>query len=115
MQQNFKKHFLFLKRLHQGQAKLLYKYIVYDLIYEENQNKFDTYVNIIFDNAALVTDSKLTYLRNLLLIKEKWTAAYAPILFTSRTHTTSRIESMNSQIKARVHSRSTLPEIFQMF
>jgi hypothetical protein len=48
MQQNFKKHFLYLKRLHQGHAKLLYKYIVYDLIYEEKQPNFETYVNIIF-------------------------------------------------------------------
>ena len=33
----------------------------------------------------------------------------------ARTHTTSRIESVNSQIKARVHSKSTLVEVFQMF
>ncbi|CDW84932.1 UNKNOWN [Stylonychia lemnae] len=115
MQQNFKKHFMFLKRIHQGQAKLLYKYIVYDLIYEENYQKFQTTLNIIFQHADLVTEAKLTYLRNLMQIKEKWTTAYAPDIFLARTHTTSRIESINSQIKARVHSRSTLVEIFQMF
>jgi hypothetical protein len=85
-----------LKRIHQGHAKLLYKYIVYDLIYEENQKLFETYVNIIFQNQALIGESKLNYLRNLLIIKEKWTAAYSPMIFSSRTHTTSRIESMNS-------------------
>lgn len=50
-----------------------------------------------------------------MLIKEKWTTAYAPNLFTARTHTTSRAESVNSQIKARVHSKSTLVDIFTMF
>lgn len=96
MQQNFKKNFLYLKRIHQGHAKLLYKYIVYDLIYEENQELFETYVNIVFQNTEMIGESKLNYLRNMLAIKEKWTAAYSPTIFTSRTHTTSRIESMNS-------------------
>jgi len=96
MQQNLKKHFLYLKRIHKGHAKLLYKYIVYDLLYEENPKVFETYVNLIFQNTAMIGESKLNYLRNLLIIKEKWTAAYSPALFTSRTHTTSRIESMNS-------------------
>ena len=36
MQQNFKKNFLYLKRGNKGPSKLLYKYIVYDLIYEEH-------------------------------------------------------------------------------
>jgi hypothetical protein len=63
----------------------------------------------------MIGESKINYLRNMLAIKEKWTAAYSPTIFTSRTHTTSRIESMNSQIKARVHSRSTLIDIVQMF
>ena len=85
------------------------------MIYEESPKKFETLVNIVFQNAEIIGESKINYLRNLLAIKEKWTASYAPTLFTSRTHTTSRIESMNSQIKARVHSRSTLPDIFQMF
>ena len=48
-------------------------------------------------------------------IKEKWTSAYSPNIFLARTHTTSRIESVNSQIKARVHSRSSLVDIFHMF
>jgi transposase-like protein len=115
MQQNLKKHFLYLKRVHQNHAKLLYKYIVYDLLYEESQQLFETYVNIIFQSQDIIGEAKLNYLRNLLMIKEKWSAAYAPTVFTSRTHTTSRIESMNSQIKARVHSRSTLVDIFHMF
>jgi hypothetical protein len=115
MQQNFKKNFLYLKRTNKGQAKLLYKYIVYDLIYEEHQDLFESYLNIIFENASVIGDSKISYLKNLLAIKEKWTAAYAPQNFTSRTHTTSRIESMNSQIKARVHSRSSLIDILTMF
>ncbi len=72
-------------------------------------------MNLIFENASLIGENKLSYIRNLLVIKEKWSAAYAPVLFTSRTHTTSRIESMNSQIKARVHSRSSLIDIVQMF
>eukprot|EP00347_Sterkiella_histriomuscorum_P023960 403332789 len=115
MQQNFKKRFLFLKRIHQGQAKLLYKYIVYGLIYEENQKVFETTLNLVFQSVDLIGSHNLEYLQKLMLIKEKWTSAFAPTIFLAKTHTTSRIEAVNSQIKARVHQRSTLVEIFQMF
>lgn len=78
MQQNFKKHFLYLKRSKEGIGKLLYKYLVYDLIYEEHQDLFEAYLNIVFENSSLIGESKLSYLKNLLAIKEKWTSAYAP-------------------------------------
>lgn len=87
---------MYLKRIPKGIAKLLYKYIVFDLIYEENQQVFETYLNIIFQNSDLIGESKINYLRNLMIIKEKWTAAYVPNVFLARTHTTSRGESMNA-------------------
>lgn len=47
------------------------------------------------------------------MIKEKWTAAFAPKNFIAGTHTTSRGESLNAQIKTKINSRSTLVEILR--
>jgi hypothetical protein len=48
----------------------------------------------------------------MLTIKEKWAAAYAPEVFMAGIHTISRAESVNSRVKAAVHSRSTLVDIY---
>jgi hypothetical protein len=42
---------------------------------------------------------RLAYLRELLLIKEKWATAHQPIVFNSGVHTTSRAESVNHMVK----------------
>lgn len=81
-------------------CKLLYKMIVYELLFSSDPFKFQKVVESIFLLASEhLEEKKIIYLRNLLLIKEKWTRAFAPRLFTAGTHTTSRAESVNSQIK----------------
>ena len=47
-------------------------------------------------------------------IKEKWTAAFAPRQFIAGTHTTSRGEAVNAQVKTKIHSKSTLVDILKM-
>ena len=56
---------------------------------------------------------KLRYLRSLIQIKEKWATAYAPPIFNSGTHATSRAESVNAIIKTRIGASSKLTEIFR--
>jgi hypothetical protein len=100
MMQNLKKNFLFLTKRMNSSSKILYKLIVYDLLFTPDPFKFRKIVESIFFMAnELLDDQKISYLRNLLLIKEKWSRAFAPRVFTAGTHTTSRSESVNSQIK----------------
>ena len=48
------------------------------------------------------------------MIKEKWTAAFAPRKFIAGTHTTSRGEAVNAQVKTKIYSKSTLVDILKM-
>jgi hypothetical protein len=112
MMQNLKKNMLFLSKRHSGSAKLLYKYIVYELLFTENPYKFQRAADIIFQSQTHVGPEKLTYLRSLIQIKEKWATAFMPAVFNAGTHTTSRAESVNAQIKRSVNAQSKLTDIF---
>ena len=68
---------------------------------------------MIFEHEDLLGEDKLRYLRSLIQIKEKWATAYAPPIFNSGTHATSRAESVNSTIKTRINSQSKLTDIFR--
>lgn len=112
MMQNLKKNMIFLSKRHTGCAKMLYKFIVYELLFCEDPFKFQQVANVIFQNAAQLGTDKIRYLRSLLQIKEKWASAFTPDIFTAGTHATSRAESVNAQIKLRVTSQSRLTDIF---
>ena len=49
----------------------------------------------------------MNYLRQLLLIKEKWASAYMPRVFNSGIHTISRAESVNNMVKQKLQSSKT--------
>jgi hypothetical protein len=98
MMQNFKKHFIFLTKRKTASSKLLYNHIL-DLIFAETPTKFTQLLNIVFSSPELLDEQKLNYLRQLLLIKEKWASAYMPRVFNSGIHTISRAESVNNMVK----------------
>lgn len=84
MQQNFKKHFLYLNMIKGPkslEARYLYKYLTGEAI---------------FNSEHLLGPERIKYLRQMWQIKEKWTAAFAPKLFIAGTHTTSRGEAVNA-------------------
>lgn len=113
MWQNFKRHFLYLKSKRSSEANQLFKMIV-GLIFTEDFQDFEKSLHLIF-SSTLISEMKKQYLRKLLQIKSKWAAHAKPPIFTAGTHTTSRVESVNSQIKRRVWSRSTLSDTLDMF
>jgi hypothetical protein len=92
-------------------SRLLYKAIVYGLLFTESPFKFEKILDKIFTCSEL-SDSKIRYLKQLLMIKEKWTRAYCPHLFIAGTHSTSRAESVNSQIKAKLTNQTSLVNIY---
>lgn len=120
MQQNFKKHFMYLTKLRNTGGllpKKLYKILVGDLIFGDCQKKFWQNIELIFSEDAqiLLGQDKLRYLQKLLMIKEKWTTAFNPRLFSAGTHTTSRIEAVNSWLKQTLHQKSSLLDVLQTF
>lgn len=104
MMQNLKKNMLYLNKRHAPAAKLLYKHIVYSLLFVEDPFKFQQVCELIFSHEETIGADKVRYLRSLIQIKEKWATAFAPPLFNSGTHVTSRAESVNAQIKTRIGS-----------
>ena len=104
MMQNLKKNMMFLNKRHSPTAKLLYKHVVYSLLFAEDPFQFQSVCELIFDHEDLLGEDKVRYLRSLIQIKEKWATAFAPPIFNSGTHATSRAESVNAQIKTRVTS-----------
>ena len=58
---------------------------------------------------------KIRYLQKLLAIKEKWASAFAPHMFMAGTHTTSRIEAMNSWLKQTLDHKSSLIDVMNTF
>ena len=55
------------------------------------------FVNKDVENKKeIIGDDKISYLRNLATIKEKWAAAFTPAVFIAGIHTISRAESVNS-------------------
>lgn len=103
---------MFLNKRHSPTAKLLYKHVVYSLLFAEDPFQFQSVCELIFDHEDLLGEDKVRYLRSLIQIKEKWATAFAPPIFNSGTHATSRAESVNAQIKTRVTSQSKLTDIF---
>jgi len=87
---------LFLTKRHAASAKLLYKHIVYELLFTEDPFKFQKVADVIFQNEAHLGPDKLRYLRSLIQIKEKWATAFTPSVFNAGTHATSRAESVNA-------------------
>lgn len=62
----------------------------------------------------MLDESKLTYLRSLLLIKEKWTSAHQPIVFNSGIHTISRAESVNHMVKQKLTNKCNLVDLYRL-
>ena len=87
---------------------------IIDTIFTPNPKDFQELQEIIFRSDDLIEEDKLTYLRKMFAIKEKWTAAYTPSIFHAGTHTISRAESVNSQVKSKVFRRSSLCDIFKL-
>lgn len=117
MQQNFKKHFLYLARAKGPgslQSKMLYKFLTGDAIFNDDVKHFWKITEIIFNSEEFLGPARIKYLRQMWSIKEKWTAAFAPRTFIAGTHTTSRGEAVNAQVKTKIHSKSTLVDILQM-
>jgi len=95
MQQNFKKHFIYLNRTKSCASKLLYKSVI-DLIYCDCPQRFQQLQDLVFNSGEYLGPQKLDYLRKLFLIKEKWVTCFTPDIFSAGTHTISRAESVNS-------------------
>lgn len=114
MQENFRRHFIYLQRMKGQNSKMLYQSIL-NLIYEPDPHKFQEIQELIFSSTDLLDETKLQYLRSLFAIKEKWAAAYCPNIFNANTHTVSRAESVNSQIKNRVFAKSSMCDILRLF
>jgi hypothetical protein len=66
---------------------------------------------VIFQTDQL-EEKKLSYLRKMFMIKEKWATAHQPPVFNAGMHTTSRAEAMNSMVKKAMQSRFTLVNLF---
>ena len=49
------------------------------------------------------------------MIKEKWASAFAPRVFSAGTHTSSRVESVNSWLKQTLNHKSSLIELLNTF
>lgn len=110
---NFKRHFFYLTKKKGGPSKILYNKII-DTIFTPNPKDFQELQEISFSSQEHLDEAKLDYLRKMFAIKEKWAAAYTPAIFHAGTHTISRAESVNSQIKAKVFRRSSLCDIFKL-
>lgn len=67
---------------------------------------------MVFKNEHHLGPDKIKYLRQLIAIKEKWATAFMPQVFNAGTHTTSRAESVNAQIKVTINAQSKLVDIF---
>jgi len=99
MQQNFKKHFLYLNTVKGPgslEARQLYRYLTGDVIFNESVKNFWKVSEIIFNSEHLLGPERIKYLRGMWQIKEKWTMAFSPKNFIAGTHTTSRIEAVNA-------------------
>ena len=112
MMQNFKRHFLYLKGKRSAEAHQLHKMII-GLIFTESYKEFEEYLHLIF-SSSLLDETKKQYLRKMLQIKTKWAAHAWPRVFNGGIHTISRAEAVNSQIKARIWSKSTLSDALDM-
>ena len=49
-----------------------------------------------------------------MLIKEKWSSAHQPILFTSGLHTIQRAEAINANVKNKLTKNTQLKELFTL-
>jgi hypothetical protein len=56
-------------------SKLLYNHMM-DLIFTNSSKKFQELLDIIFQSPDMLDEAKLSYLRQLLLIKEKWASSH---------------------------------------
>ncbi|CAI2386947.1 unnamed protein product [Moneuplotes crassus] len=110
---NFKRHFFYLRKKRSGAAKILHQKII-DTIFCRTPKEFHENQEIIFSSDDLLDPQKMGYLRKMFSIKEKWAAAFTPALFHAGTHTISRAESVNSQVKSKVFRRSSLCDIFKL-
>jgi len=96
------------------EARQLYRYLTGDVIFNESVKNFWRVSEIIFNSEHLLGPERIKYLRGMWQIKEKWTMAFAPKNFMAGTHTTSRVEAVNAQVKTKIHSRSTMVDILKM-
>lgn len=112
MMQNFKRHFLFLKGMRRAEANQLHKMII-GLIFTESFKEFEEFLHHIF-SSTLIDEMKKQYLRKMIQIKQKWASHACPWIFTGGIHTISRAEAVNSQIKNKIWSKSTLSDCLDM-
>ena len=113
MMQNFKKHFVYLTKRKTAASKLLYNHMM-DLIFTGSTKKFQELQDIIFQSPDMLDEAKLSYLRSLLLIKEKWASAHQPIIFNSGVHTISRAESVNHMVKHKLTNKCNLVDLYRL-
>ena len=111
---NLKRHFIFLQKKKGAGPKMLYNQIM-ELIFTPSPKRFQEIQELIFSSNEHLNDHLLQYLRSMFAIKEKWAEAFSPNLFSAATHTISRAESVNSQIKDRVFSKSSFWDILRLF
>ena len=86
------------------------------LPYIEKPIKFDAAYQKIRDVLKKKNYNKgLQYLDSMYHIKEKWSRAYLPNIFTGGTRTTSRAESINALIKRYVPTKNDISDSFNLF
>ena len=81
---------MFLINMKGHTPKLLYKTIVYKLLFCETPFEFQKILSLIMQGGKdIIGGHKVEYLKKLVLIKEKWARSYCPYVFIAGTHTTS--------------------------
>eukprot|EP00347_Sterkiella_histriomuscorum_P007670 403348024 len=90
MMQNLKKHFVFLNKTKKLHQKQLYNHII-ECIYTPDPKKFQELQDIIFQQSEELDEQRMSYLRQLFQIKEKWAYAFQPHLFNAGLHVEKRV------------------------
>ena len=87
---------------------------IFGLPYVDDQETFDKYQEEII---KFLTDhnyaKSLEYLKDLLNYKHQWAKAYYPLIFDGGISTTSRVESLNAEIKRYLNSKSEVSDIIE--
>ena len=109
----FRKQFSYLSKRKSASANLLFRHII-ETITTESPKRFIELQDIIFSSENHLDEMKFEYLRSMFSMKEKWSTAFAPNIFTAGIHTITRALSIFSQMKQRIFARSSLWDIFTL-
>ncbi|CAI2359717.1 unnamed protein product [Moneuplotes crassus] len=113
IQQLFRRQFIHLSKRKSASANMLYRHII-ETISTNSSQRFLELQDIIFSSDDHLSEEKLEYLRSMFAIKEKWSNAYIPNVFTANTRCITRALSINAQLKQRIFARSTLCDVFTL-